>query len=62
MELKQAIMKMARENELEIDDEKLNDMMEAVYLNDDGEEKKQVSRKSIRKAMNEIAMVKELSE
>jgi len=47
---------------LQIDEETLIDLVEAVYLNDFGEEKTKVSRKSLRQALGEIPMVKELSE
>ena len=50
-----------KDNDLEIDEEKLKDLVEAVYLDDHGEERTKISRKSIRQAMHEIPLVKDLS-
>ena len=61
-ELREAVMQVVRDNELEVDEQGLNDLLEAVYLNEEGEEKSEVSRHAIRQALNEIPMVKELSE
>ena len=50
-----------KDNDLEIDEEKLKDLVEAVYLDDHGEERTKISRKSIRQAMHEIPLVQDLS-
>ena len=38
-ELREAVMQVVRDNELEVDEQGLNDLLEAVYLNEEGEEK-----------------------
>jgi len=47
-ELKEAVLKVVRDNELEIDEQGLQDLVEAVYIDDNGEERTKISRKSIR--------------
>jgi hypothetical protein len=32
----EAVIKVARDNDLEVEEQDLNDIVEAVYLNDDG--------------------------
>jgi hypothetical protein len=32
----EAVIKVARDNDLEVEEQELNDIVEAVYLNDDG--------------------------
>ena len=50
-----------KDNQLEIEEEKLQDLVEACFLDDHGEERTKISRKSIRQAMHEIPLVKDLS-
>ena len=44
-------MKVANDNNIEIDDQALDEMVDAAYLNDNGTKKTKISRKSVREVL-----------
>ena len=50
-EFKDAIIKASTDNNVQLDDETLAEIVNKVYTSEDGSKAKQVSRQSIRKAM-----------
>lgn len=53
-ELKEAMKKVAGESNLNIEEKALDDIIKAIYTNDDGIKANQLSRKSIRHLLEEL--------
>ena len=61
-ELKEAVIKVANENNLDVDNQTLTEMVDAVYMNDDGTKANKMSRQSVRVALEQAPEMKVLSE
>jgi len=61
-ELTAAFMKINNENDLKIDNQDLLEMVNAVYVNENGSKEKSLTRKGVREAMEKVDEVKKLSE
>lgn len=53
-ELKKAVVKVAKENSLEIDDQSIAKIVDTIYQSDNGTKTTKASRKSIRQALSNL--------